>query len=201
MLALLFRERLSKGDGGSPVGFGAWVDPLGLAEMFLVWLELSMAHIELSASIRRSVEEIAAFLTDFRNHPEFLPKERFRRFEFGDGSKADSFSAEIHLLGRWFPVTWTNAGSPESGCIVQEGRGRFAVKTTWRMDPLRPDRRGPRTAVRLDVEYKPPGGPLGRLLDIAVLRSEMLKLYDQIMRRLPIVLEGPPKSGLKLEEP
>ena len=162
-----------------------------------------MARIEVTTAIRKTPDEIHRYLADFRNHPAFLPQSHFRSVApaaTGD-QPAHQMRLELSLLGRWWALDLTFREEEPGKRLVQGSSAPVAVRTTWSFTPMKADRRGPRTTVKLEVDYELPGGPLGRLVDGLLLRNEVLKVYDRVIRQLPIVLEGPPKSGLKGEEP
>jgi hypothetical protein len=160
-----------------------------------------MARIEVTTLIRRPPEDILRYLADFRNHVEFLPAACFRNLSFPDaGQPAREVRLEVQLLGRWWPITLAQSGETAGRELIQASSPPVVLRTTWSTSPMKADRRGPRTAVKLSVDYDLPGGPLGRIMDALLLKREALKIYDRVIRQLPIALEGPPKSGLKVEE-
>lgn len=162
-----------------------------------------MSQIEVTAAIRRSAEDIATYLSDARSLKAFLPEDRFRNVvpePSGDGP-TPRCRLEIHLLRRWWPLLLERTTSADAHTVQLHASAPLALTLNFGLTPMKADRRGPRTAVRLNVTYSLPGGLMGKLLDGLLIEREMLKTWDLVMRRLPIVLEGPPKSGLKSDEP
>lgn len=162
-----------------------------------------MSQIEVTAAIRRSAEDIATYLSDARSLPAYLPEDRFRAVvpePSGEGP-APRCRLELHLLKRWWPLLLERSAPPNAQTVQFHAAAPLALTLSFGLSPMKADRRGPRTAVRLSVAYSLPGGLVGKLLDGLLIEREMLKTWDLVMRRLPIVLEGPPKSGLKSDDP
>jgi len=161
-----------------------------------------MGQIEVTAAVRRTPDAIFDFLVDFRSHETFFPSERFRYFQHdGDDDRvATSLKAEVYLMRRWWEIELRNQSQDKPTLLSQASTRPVSLEMTWGLTALKADRRGPRTAVKLSVRYVLPGGRLGRLANRLLLQGEALKVFDHVIRNLPLALEGgPPKSGLKKE--
>ena len=108
---------------------------------------------------------------------------------------------EMQVLNRWWHLQLDASRPGEAPVIHWISRSPVSLDIQFSLSPLKADRRGPKTAVRLHVGYSLPGGLLGRLMDRVLIEREMLKIWDQVIRQLAIALEGKPKSGLKHEDP
>lgn len=167
-----------------------------------------MARIDVTAAIRKSPDDILSFLLDLGRLHEYLPAERFRGLPPATAKDAASSqpaltrcTLDMQVLNRWWGLE-LNASRPGTGLEVHWNSQRpVALDVRFSLSPLKADRRGPRTALRLHVGYELPGGLLGKVVDRILIEREMLKIWDQVIRQLVIALEGKPKSGLKHEDP
>lgn len=181
-----------------------------------------MAQIEVTTAIRKGPDDILRFLLDFNRLSEYLPSDRFRGFpppvspSGASGSTAASGSAggsstglvpltrcglEMQVLNRWWHLQLDASRVGETPVVRWVSQSPVPLDIQFSLSPLKADRRGQKTAVRLHVGYALPGGLLGRLMDRVLIEREMLKIWDHVIRQLAIALEGKPKSGLKHEDP
>lgn len=155
-----------------------------------------MAQIEMTTGIRKKAEDVCQYLENPQRLTHYLPSERLRLEQ-----DTAPLRVGVRLLGQWTSLSWSLDQVDPGKKVVWQGEGMAHLRLTYTITPQKSDRRGHRCSVRLELDYHLPGGPLGKLLDKLRVEREMTLIGDAIIRALPIALEGPPRSGLKHEEP
>lgn len=140
--------------------------------------------VEASATIARSPEEVYAFVRRLENAPRFLT------FVDAVRTRDDARSSWAGRTPDGRPVEW-------GAEILEDRPGELIV---WRSEPgavvhhagavtFRPAPGGLATEVRLEIEYDPPGAPLGRAV-AHVMGSAPPYPVEEDLRRLRQILEG-----------
>lgn len=155
-----------------------------------------MARIEMTTGIRKKAEEVSQYLETPQNMSHYLCSERLRL-----DHTSPPLRLGLRLLGQWTSLSWSLTKVEPGKEVVWHGEGTATLTMRYTLTAQKSDRRGHRCSVRLELDYHLPGGPLGKLLEKLRVEREMTAIGDAIIRALPIALEGPPRSGLKHEEP
>ncbi len=142
------------------------------------------ARIEVTETIARSPQDVYAAWRDLESLPLVMPNvkrvetlngsSRSRWSASGPGGVPVSWEAEIMEDVPGERISWRADGAP----VKHAGTVRFSPA---------PGGRG--TEIRIEIEYVPPGGPLG-VLGVKVARISPQKFIDLDMRRFKSILEA-----------
>ena len=158
-----------------------------------------MPTIELTAVIRRPLNEVFEFLQDLSNYRRFLPESHFSDVVSGDAVGGRN-AAELkwRALGKWWAARLeVDQHILDERLVIRATDSSFPFTWTWTLSELKKDRKGERTEVHLMADVHPPGGSVGSMIAGPFLERSLLKTYDPLMRLLDETLAGKKRSGLR----
>jgi uncharacterized membrane protein len=142
-----------------------------------------------SVDVERPINEVWDIWTDVR----ILPQLSSSTTEVLDAPErlsrvGQSFRQVVRAVGRCFDVTWTVTSIADLDHLTIEGSVGLGVaqQLTERVTSLSPSR----TRLTIDVEYKLPFGPLGRLASKLGVEQLARRETTEILDRLQEVIES-----------
>jgi uncharacterized membrane protein len=155
-----------------------------------------MPSFSRSVEVDRPVAEVWDVWTDVR----LLPRLSSSTTDVLDAPArltevGQTFRQVVRAVGRCFDVTWTVTSITELDHLTIAGKAGFGVsqQLTERVTSLSPTR----TRLTLEVDYRLPFGPLGRVA--SKLGVERLARHEsaEVLEQLKVVIESSPALGAR----
>jgi uncharacterized membrane protein len=143
-----------------------------------------MSHIHRSVILSSDPNRILDYISDVRNHPAFLSALK----------SVSDLSGDSHKAGAKWTWTFVMAGVEIQGHAETtefEPGKRFAYKTTGGVDSkftYRVEREGEQNSLVIEVDYEPPPGVLGKVMDKAIIERQNEAEADRTIQNLKVIL-------------
>src|SRR5580698_7762729 len=124
-----------------------------------------MSRIHRSVNLTKSPELVLDYIADVRNHPAFISALR----------SVSDLSGESRQTGATWKWTFVMAGVEIQGgaeTVAFEPGKLFSYKTTGGVDSrftYRVENDKPQNRLIVEIDYEPPAGVLGKVLDKAII--------------------------------
>jgi len=142
-----------------------------------------MTRVENSTSIRASTEEIGQYIWDVNKLPSYMP--------ISDVEVLDSREDFVKIRHKFTAAGRTMDLVCEAKWVEKNRREEYRTTEgmklvgTWLLDPA-----DEATRLKNIIDYEPPGGVFGKLLDRMKIRREMTRIQAESLGKLKETLEG-----------
>ena len=137
---------------------------------------MSTTQVEMSAQINQSASKIYQAIADYRrHHPQFLPKNYFKKLEIEEGGigAGTIFKADMEVFGNKSSFHM-RVSEPQSGRVIQETDLNSGLVTTFTIDPLNTNS----ATVTIASQWQRPSGLIS-WLDSAMRSLVMKRIYKE----------------------
>ena len=145
-----------------------------------------MPLIRKSIDIAASPEKVFDYATNTSTQPDWITFIREAEITSGDGKSEGTTETCLFKLGprtRALDATWTEYGPPRS--FAREATSGLEMEGSMTFQP-----RSDGTYVEWTVDYRPPLGPLGILLDALFMNRLFQNEIEESLETLKARLEG-----------
>jgi uncharacterized membrane protein len=141
-----------------------------------------MTKIEDSIKISAAPNKIVEYLWNVNNLPNHLPISDIKVLD--ESEKAIKFHHKITAGGKTMDVVCSMMQPEKNKKITFNVIEGGKVDGTWLLEPEKKD-----TKLTIIVDYKPPGGIFGPIIDKLGMKKEMSRIYTESLQKLKHIME------------
>ena len=150
-----------------------------------------MAEIHKSATIKAAVEDVFTIIENPENYPRYVPNvSEVVGVQRTDQRVGDSFRVIYKVLGVTFDARFTTTDYLRPNRLGSNFEGGMSGTFRWNLEAL-----GPQTKLSVDVEYRMPGGGLGKAIDSMLLERVNEKSIEGMLENLSRLIS---KAGVPI---
>ena len=146
-----------------------------------------MAEIHKTVTIDAPAEKVFDIVDDPENYPKYVPNvSRVVDVRRSDKRIGDSFRVIYKVLGTTFDEQFTTTDYQRPTRISSAFEGGMTGTFRWAFEPL-----GAQTKATVDIDYRVPGGAIGKAVDSLVLERTNEKSIEGMLENLRrLAVEG-----------
>jgi uncharacterized membrane protein len=141
-----------------------------------------MTRIENSIEIGVSPQQVWQYIWQPNNLPNYLPISDVKVLDAKDDFV--ELSHKFTAAGRTMDLVCEARSAESNTKMIYRTKKGMALQGTWLLEPV-----GNGTSLKYTLEYVPPGGVFGKILDKFQIKKEMNRISVEGLQKLKEILE------------